>query len=66
MGFSTEYVMNDLRDDEVTELGGEDEDAKKDRERTEAAIKRLEAAKRIAEQTLKKTHGLGDLDGEDY
>jgi hypothetical protein len=60
LGLSTEYILS-LSDDQIAYLGGEDEDTIKEREKTKKTIERLEAAKLIAEQTLRKTKAAGGL-----
>lgn len=55
-GLSTDYVMN-LTDDEIDELGGEDETIVTSRKACESKISRLEEAMRIADRAWRETRG---------
>lgn len=57
-GLCTTFI-NDLADELVEELGAEHESTINDRKIIEGTIKRLEDAKEIAKQALKKTKALG-------
>lgn len=57
-GLSTKYILS-LSDERIEQLGGEDESNIKKRKKAEAAIKRLNEAKRIAEQAFRRTRVSG-------
>jgi hypothetical protein len=57
LGFSTDYILS-LSKEKVEDLGGEDESVIKQRADTKAKITRLEQARKITTDALRKTKAL--------
>lgn len=58
MGFSPDYIMKELSDDLIEELGGEDQSAVASRRNASDMVGKLEEAMEISRKALKKTKAI--------